>query len=198
MLIDLCEQSGGWIHVLGTICMFTHDSTGRKAILTGWLALQSDMLLEDWYVVGEESDEYPLGVPRCVVHRGIAAYQIDRYTVELVDGETVVREISTGDYRSVSELKDYINDYRAETEGCTEEHTTEKPATAPKVPLGLAVKVAERIDDPEIDEIMKAGSIYEIATAPTLMSVKKSTLRRVICWMWHKIWKWEENDSAQR
>jgi hypothetical protein len=28
--------------------MYTHDSTGRNAILTGWLASQSDMLLEDW------------------------------------------------------------------------------------------------------------------------------------------------------
>ncbi len=54
MLVDLCEQNGGTIQALGTICMFTHDSTGRKAILTGWLASQSDMLLEDWYVVGED------------------------------------------------------------------------------------------------------------------------------------------------
>lgn len=35
---------------LPTICMYTHDSTGRKAILTGWLASQSDMLFEDWIV----------------------------------------------------------------------------------------------------------------------------------------------------
>jgi len=28
--------------------MYTTDSSGRKAILTGWLASQSDMLLEDW------------------------------------------------------------------------------------------------------------------------------------------------------
>ena len=49
-LIKLCEENGGEIEALGTICMFTHDSTGRKAILTGWLASQSDMLLEDWEV----------------------------------------------------------------------------------------------------------------------------------------------------
>lgn len=47
-LIDLANANGGEILALGTICMFTHDSTGRKAILTGWLASQSDMLYEDW------------------------------------------------------------------------------------------------------------------------------------------------------
>lgn len=36
---------------LGLIRMYTHDSTGRKAVLTGWLASQSDMLSEDWYIV---------------------------------------------------------------------------------------------------------------------------------------------------
>lgn len=47
-LRKLAERSGGEIQALGTICMYTHDSTGRNAILTGWLASQSDMLLEDW------------------------------------------------------------------------------------------------------------------------------------------------------
>lgn len=51
LLKSLADDNGGSIHALGTICMFTHDSTGRKAILTGWLASQSDMLLEDWIVV---------------------------------------------------------------------------------------------------------------------------------------------------
>ena len=36
---------------LGSIRMFTHDSTGRKAVLTGWLASQSDMLANDWEIV---------------------------------------------------------------------------------------------------------------------------------------------------
>lgn len=45
------EENGGELLALGTICMFTHDSTGRKAVLTGWLASQSDMLLEDWTIV---------------------------------------------------------------------------------------------------------------------------------------------------
>jgi len=44
----LCEANGGELLALGTICMYTHDSTGRNAILTGWLASQSDMLLDDW------------------------------------------------------------------------------------------------------------------------------------------------------
>lgn len=51
MLKGLVEANGGEILGLGTICMYTHDSTGRKAILTGWLASQSDMLALDWQVV---------------------------------------------------------------------------------------------------------------------------------------------------
>ena len=51
MLKEICDANDGEILALGTICMYTHDSTGRKAILTGWLASQSDMLLEDWQIV---------------------------------------------------------------------------------------------------------------------------------------------------
>lgn len=50
-LKELCEENGGELAALGTISMYTTDSTGRKAILTGWLASQSDMLLEDWMIV---------------------------------------------------------------------------------------------------------------------------------------------------
>jgi hypothetical protein len=46
-LIDLANANGGEIPALGTICMFTAD----RKILTGWLASQSDMLLEDWEIV---------------------------------------------------------------------------------------------------------------------------------------------------
>jgi hypothetical protein len=53
VLRKLAHNNGGEILALGTICMFTHDSTGRKAILTGWLASQSDMLLEDWEVLDD-------------------------------------------------------------------------------------------------------------------------------------------------
>lgn len=51
MLKELCDDNGGELLALGTICMYTHDSTGRKAILTGWLASQSDMLGEDWEIL---------------------------------------------------------------------------------------------------------------------------------------------------
>ena len=51
MLKELVEANGGEILGLGTICMYTHDSTGRKAILTGWLASQTDMLSDDWQIV---------------------------------------------------------------------------------------------------------------------------------------------------
>lgn len=50
-LKKLVDENGGELEALGTICMYTHDSSGRNAVLTGWLASQSDMLLEDWYVV---------------------------------------------------------------------------------------------------------------------------------------------------
>jgi hypothetical protein len=50
-LKKLVDENGGEITALGTVCMYTHDGTGRKAILTGWLASQSDMLLEDWIIV---------------------------------------------------------------------------------------------------------------------------------------------------
>lgn len=54
MLKKLADDNGGSIQALGTICMYTHDSTGRNAILTGWLASQSDMLLEDWEILADE------------------------------------------------------------------------------------------------------------------------------------------------
>lgn len=56
-LIEAIDKNGGEeILALGTICMFTHDSTGRKAILTGWLASQSDMLYNDWKIYEEEKE----------------------------------------------------------------------------------------------------------------------------------------------
>lgn len=51
LLKSLADENGGEIPALGTICMCTHDSTGRKAVLTGWLASQSDMLSEDWEII---------------------------------------------------------------------------------------------------------------------------------------------------
>ena len=57
ILKKLAEENGGSVEALGTICMYTRDSTGRCAILTGWLASQSDMLLEDWEIVENISDE---------------------------------------------------------------------------------------------------------------------------------------------
>lgn len=57
-LIECINNNGGEeILALGTICMYTHDSTGRKAILTGWLASQSDMLSEDWIILDEPKQD---------------------------------------------------------------------------------------------------------------------------------------------
>lgn len=39
--------------MLPTIAMYTHNSTGREAILFGWLASQSDMLGNDWEILNE-------------------------------------------------------------------------------------------------------------------------------------------------
>lgn len=49
LLAQLAEDNGGQIEALGTICMFT----AQKQILSGWLASQTDMLSEDWEVLGE-------------------------------------------------------------------------------------------------------------------------------------------------
>ena len=54
-LKSIADSNDGEILALGTICMYTHDSTGRKAILTGWLASQSDMLSEDWYIIEDNA-----------------------------------------------------------------------------------------------------------------------------------------------
>lgn len=47
----LAEENGGEISCLGAIRMFTVNAAGRRAILTGWLASQSDMLSEDWEIL---------------------------------------------------------------------------------------------------------------------------------------------------
>lgn len=46
-----CFGENETLLALGSIRMYTHDSTGRVAVLTGWLASQSDMLSEDWEIV---------------------------------------------------------------------------------------------------------------------------------------------------
>ena len=48
-----CFGESDELYCLGSIRMYTHDSTGRTAVLTGWLTSQSDMLSEDWYEVDE-------------------------------------------------------------------------------------------------------------------------------------------------
>jgi hypothetical protein len=39
------------VHCLPSIRMYTTNAHGRKAVLTGWLASQTDMLSEDWYII---------------------------------------------------------------------------------------------------------------------------------------------------
>lgn len=50
-LKQLAEANGGEIEALGTIRMYTVNAFGRRAVLTGWLASQSDLLSEDWIVL---------------------------------------------------------------------------------------------------------------------------------------------------
>lgn len=47
-LKEIADKNGGEIHALGTICMKTADNK----ILSGWLASQTDMLSNDWVLVG--------------------------------------------------------------------------------------------------------------------------------------------------
>lgn len=47
LLKELCDNNGGEIEALGTICMKTADNK----ILTGWLASQTDILSEDWMIL---------------------------------------------------------------------------------------------------------------------------------------------------
>lgn len=50
-LKEVADANGGSIPCLGSIRMFTVNAQGRRAVLTGWLASQSDMLSEDWQLV---------------------------------------------------------------------------------------------------------------------------------------------------
>ena len=45
------EVDGDYFEALGSIRMWTVNSEGRKAVLTGWLASQTDMLSEDWEII---------------------------------------------------------------------------------------------------------------------------------------------------
>lgn len=45
------EVEGDTFFALGSIRMWTTNAEGRKAVLTGWLASQSDLLEEDWVIL---------------------------------------------------------------------------------------------------------------------------------------------------
>ena len=47
LLKYLAELNGGEIEALETICMLT----AQNEILSGWLASQTDMLSEDWFII---------------------------------------------------------------------------------------------------------------------------------------------------
>lgn len=47
ILKGIVDANGGETEALGTICMKTADGK----VLTGWLASQTDMLLEDWIII---------------------------------------------------------------------------------------------------------------------------------------------------
>ena len=52
MLKEIVDANGGEAEALGTICMKTADNK----ILTGWLASQTDMLSEDWFVIASNDE----------------------------------------------------------------------------------------------------------------------------------------------
>lgn len=45
------ETEGDTFEALGSIRMWTTNAHGRKAVLTGWLASQTDMLSDDWTIL---------------------------------------------------------------------------------------------------------------------------------------------------
>lgn len=49
ILLRICQDNGGEVDALGTICMKTADNK----VLTGWLASQTDMLSDDWELYWE-------------------------------------------------------------------------------------------------------------------------------------------------
>ena len=51
ILKEIAKTEGGSVEALGTICMYTTNAHGRKAVLTGWLASQSDILSNDWIIL---------------------------------------------------------------------------------------------------------------------------------------------------
>lgn len=50
-LKQIAEANGGEVECLGSIRMFTVNAQGRRAVLTGWLASQTDILAEDWEIL---------------------------------------------------------------------------------------------------------------------------------------------------
>lgn len=46
-------EAGADVEALPSIGMWTVNAHGRKAFLNGWLASQTDMLSDDWLIVGE-------------------------------------------------------------------------------------------------------------------------------------------------
>ena len=50
------------IEILPHIDMWTVNAHGRRAMLPGWLASQTDMLATDWHIVASKDDgDFPLG-----------------------------------------------------------------------------------------------------------------------------------------
>lgn len=49
-LKEIAEANGGEVQCLGSIRMYTVNAGGRRAVLTGWLASQTDMLSNDWVI----------------------------------------------------------------------------------------------------------------------------------------------------
>jgi len=45
------QIEGDTFEALGSIRMWTTNNEGRRAILTGWLASQTDLLSEDWEIL---------------------------------------------------------------------------------------------------------------------------------------------------
>ena len=51
ILKEIAKTEGGSIEALETICLYTANSFGKKAILIGWSASQTDILSNDWIIL---------------------------------------------------------------------------------------------------------------------------------------------------
>lgn len=77
--------------ILPHIDMWTLNASGRRAMLPGWLASQSDMLADDWMVIPSEH-EISMAVGTTVAKASASAAPALEWSPTLLDGKRVSRK----------------------------------------------------------------------------------------------------------